>query len=181
MRFIDRECGGDGCEVLFSGYEYEKSPRKFCSLTCCYDSRMTNKTEIYDHGRVCTICRIEKNWNEFYRKSDTSTGYYSCCKKCHSERGDNPVNSRRRRLKKIGWTPEMCDIVLEIQNGVCAVEGCEREATNSDHDHETGEARAMLCQPCNASLGLLLEDPELIRGLAEYAEKCLNARQWVFV
>jgi hypothetical protein len=37
-----------------------------------------------------------------------------------------------------------------------------------DHDHVTGEFRGMLCNGCNAALGLLKEDFYRIMGLADY-------------
>lgn len=39
-----------------------------------------------------------------------------------------------------------------------------------DHDHETGEARGILCQGCNKAFGLLGDDFERVRALARYAE-----------
>lgn len=39
-----------------------------------------------------------------------------------------------------------------------------------DHCHETGRVRGLLCCNCNTALGLLQEDPERVRMLAEYLE-----------
>jgi hypothetical protein len=40
-----------------------------------------------------------------------------------------------------------------------------------DHDHDTGRVRGILCMPCNAALGLLREDTEVVLALAEYSRK----------
>ena len=40
-----------------------------------------------------------------------------------------------------------------------------------DHDHATGDPRAMLCRRCNAGFGLMRECPSKIRGLLAYAER----------
>lgn len=85
---------------------------------------------------------------------------------------------KRRDLNAIGWTPEMKEIVIALQNGKCANPACNKQAFAADHDHEFGEARGVLCWSCNVSLGHLKEDPDLIRGLAEYAEQCLNVKCW---
>jgi hypothetical protein len=37
-----------------------------------------------------------------------------------------------------------------------------------DHDHATGKARGMICNSCNAALGLIGDDPETLMRLAAY-------------
>jgi hypothetical protein len=37
-----------------------------------------------------------------------------------------------------------------------------------DHDHGTGEIRGLLCVPCNNTLGLFREDPDLLKRAARY-------------
>lgn len=63
------------------------------------------------------------------------------------------------------------------QRGRCRVCGREGMALGNgkkglvlDHCHATGKARAMLCGPCNAALGLLGESPARIKALSDYAQ-----------
>jgi hypothetical protein len=40
-----------------------------------------------------------------------------------------------------------------------------------DHDHATGKHRGWLCDRCNRALGIVQDDPALLRALADYLSK----------
>ncbi len=40
-----------------------------------------------------------------------------------------------------------------------------------DHCHSTGAIRGLLCSNCNTAIGLLSDNPEIIRKAADYLEK----------
>ncbi len=40
-----------------------------------------------------------------------------------------------------------------------------------DHDHKTGQVRSLLCKKCNGVLGLVDDDPALLRAAADYIER----------
>jgi hypothetical protein len=37
-----------------------------------------------------------------------------------------------------------------------------------DHDHVTGRVRALLCNLCNAGIGHLRDDPQIMQAAIEY-------------
>ena len=39
-----------------------------------------------------------------------------------------------------------------------------------DHDHATGRVRGLLCSHCNTALGLVRDNPQTLRSLADYLE-----------
>jgi hypothetical protein len=77
------------------------------------------------------------------------------------------------RLISIGWTQERVDEVRILQNNRCAI--CNEEFTRTPHaDHKHVEPpipRGLLCGKHNQAIGLLGDDPALLRKAAEYIEK----------
>jgi len=82
--------------------------------------------------------------------------------------------SRRDRLKHhYGITPDEWDAMFKAQDGKCALCGePPRGKTNLcvDHDHTTGQVRALLCVPCNRALGYF-ENPKWSETAASYLTK----------
>lgn len=86
--------------------------------------------------------------------------------------------------KKYGITLEQRQAIFEEQQGLCAA--CSSPLTfrlrknrvalspwrgELDHNHTTGEVRALLCLECNMALGLLNDSTVRIKLLAAYLEK----------
>jgi hypothetical protein len=86
-----------------------------------------------------------------------------------------PRDLQGYNLKKYGLTVKTYDALLAKQSGLCAV--CHGPAVGKgdqlsvDHDHMTGRVRGLLCHHCNAALGHLFDDPNLLRQAAIYLEK----------
>lgn len=70
------------------------------------------------------------------------------------------------------------DARLAVQGGVCALcfaaKPGGRGSFHVDHDHVTGTIRGILCHGCNTALGLLKDDPALLRRAAEYVEASIE-------
>lgn len=81
---------------------------------------------------------------------------------------------RRWRMKKqYGITLEEYEILLEKQNGMCAI--CKSENTHSkgycfavDHDHKTGKVRGLLCHQCNLALGNIKDNVQTLHSMIRY-------------
>lgn len=74
-----------------------------------------------------------------------------------------------------GLSPGKWQKMFEDQCGRCAI--CCRPQTdfkrkfNVDHDHKTGEIRALLCGNCNMLLGMAKDDPEILQEAIKYLNK----------
>lgn len=95
-------------------------------------------------------------------------------------RARNAENMRKNgRLYRHGLTSERYEEMLMGQNYGCATCGRDDETLHIDHDHaccpgkkSCGKCvRTLLCTRCNVALGMTLENPDVLRGLALYAER----------
>lgn len=142
-----------------------------------------------DTLRSCTKCKTTKPLSEFSlsrRARGTQNAVYrSNCKKCASldtiewhkrNPGRVEANRRTRNLKLYGMTKQDYVDLLHKQGGGCAICGTDRGGQKSgkvmrmsvDHDHRTGAFRGILCNRCNRAIGLLGDDPILLRKAISY-------------
>lgn len=120
----------------------------------------------------CSDCGIEKSPDEFNRTEQARTGPVRRCKVCYNARTRETIRrnggARKYHMKRrYGLTPEQINQLKAKQGGLCAV--ChEAEATQVDHDHETGRVRGILCLHCNAGMGAFRDNPRLIYQAIDY-------------
>jgi hypothetical protein len=86
---------------------------------------------------------------------------------------------QKHRFYKYGLTPDAFDAMLAAQGGRCYV--CRTDAPTAkgwsvDHCHESNVVRFIACNPCNAALGLINEDPRIAMRLLEVAIECQQMR-----
>ena len=91
-------------------------------------------------------------------------------------KADNPVarkrSGRRAHLKRrYGITLELYESMYESQSGACAVCSSVCDTLDVDHNHDSGEILGLLCHRCNWALGILGDNPELLRNAAAYFDK----------
>jgi hypothetical protein len=84
---------------------------------------------------------------------------------------------RATKLRRYGLEIEDYDILLESQNGLCAIcgkpptGGIKGKSLHVDHDHKTGQVRGLLHQKCNNGLGAYDDNPELLIAAANYLKQ----------
>lgn len=144
----------------------------------------------WSEPKQCTKCSEVKDRSEFHKSRDGKYGpiLKPTCKLCdaaqarqwfadNSERASE--NRRRWNLQNTyGLSVAEYNALLREQGGVCAV--CGKGEPNAhgrtgkqfrlavDHCHETGAVRGLLCQKCNRAIGLLGDDPTLMRKAISY-------------
>lgn len=116
--------------------------------------------------------QYKKEWNERNR------GYLA--EKQRARVAANPDKYReyfrnRHVLKKYGLAPGDYERMLTEQSGVCAVCGSEPDIDRHgilrlaiDHCHATGKVRGLLCNNCNAGIGLIGDTIEHLEACIRY-------------
>jgi len=132
--------------------------------------------------KQCTLCGRKKSatFNNFYADKRGSMGLSPACKLCTKRRNaayakKNPDVIRNCLLqRRYGISAAAYDALAAAQHEACAICGTPRidlkRGLSVDHDHSTGKVRALLCQKCNAALGLLNEDLAVAHKLVEYIQ-----------
>jgi len=148
--------------------------------------------------KACTKCGEVKDLELFHPSKVNKDGRTSHCRDCRNsarrEYGRNnkkELNKQRREwyvgnrdyelgkakhynLRKYGITLSNYDEMLNKQHGVCRICGeipSGRFSLSVDHNHETGKVRGLLCGKCNFAIGLMRDNPDLLRKSAQYLEE----------
>jgi len=118
---------------------------------------------------ACRSCEASYR-HEYYKLNKNKICAYS--RKWHKE---NPRAVKSSKLKQAyGMTVEEYDKMVLDQDNRCKI--CGSENTNNktqtrlcvDHCHTTGKIRGLLCDNCNKSLGLMRDDPEVLKKALDY-------------
>lgn len=133
--------------------------------------------------KICIGCEKSLPVTE-YKNQGISKYRRSRCYPCHqlqkAEWSRRTNSARKGNLKsKYGLTLEQYDILVQKQQGVCAICKLPEKAIQRgkicslsvDHCHRTGRVRALLCNNCNTSLGLLKENVDIVSSLYQYIIK----------
>ncbi len=146
----------------------------------------------------CSKCRKRKKISLFGKRSQAKDGLSSYCKKCHNKRAiaeyyKNPQymkkynkeyrENHKRDLENKRLLRDYGIDLDELQDRLrCAVCGRTFEVKSLkgkskhgrphvDHDHVLNIVRGILCSNCNTAIGLLKENPEIVRAVLKYLEK----------
>jgi len=136
--------------------------------------------------KSCNKCGIVKPISDYYVKKKGKKGqnlYYGQCKKCinalnlknyYGATEDQVLKRKENNLRthlnrKYGLTLEDFSAMVLKQNNKCEICSCDmQDDAQVDHNHTTGKVRALLCRPCNMSLGLLKENTETLYNMISY-------------
>ena len=93
----------------------------------------------------------------------------------NSEFKERYSSKKRREIhlkSKFGLTQECWDAMFEMQGKVCAIcktaDPCSSKGWHTDHCHNTGKVRGILCAHCNHVLGRAFDNPATLRNAADY-------------
>ncbi|GAA4740619.1 hypothetical protein GCM10023328_22250 [Modestobacter marinus] len=102
-----------------------------------------------------------------------------CWKEAYYGRPEWPLERRDYNARfNFSLPPGRYIEMVQEQGNVCAIDGCPNEAISVDHDHRCCDGayscgrcvRAILCRTCNSGIGMLRDDPALVRAAAEYLD-----------
>ena len=110
------------------------------------------------------------------RTTEEHQRYEATFRAAHPDRQDRLADQHLQR--KYGVSLGVYRAMWIGQHGECAVCGNPETATQGgrvkrlavDHNHQTGEVRALLCSNCNVGIGSLSDSPVHLRQAALYLE-----------
>ena len=113
-------------------------------------------------GAMCVRCGIRE-------RKEYPSQTLSYCGPCA-----NAVRVHHKRKHYYGISEFEYYSMLERQSGGCAICGgvnANGRFLSVDHDHETGALRGLLCNNCNAAIGLLKDSPAILKAAGAYLRR----------
>ncbi len=133
----------------------------------------------------CSACKTTKPISDFVKDRGRWDGLQPSCRACKKIQAKSwwGRNGHRKRGYALKFTHKITleeyEILLQKQNGVCAV--CHKPPSRKnpkemllcvDHDHKTGKIRGLLCNSCNRGIGLLRDSPDILLSALNYLRQC---------
>lgn len=125
---------------------------------------------------------------DMFHRDKTTRGYDPRCRPCRAayarkkyhedivaSRARGREHQRRHRFRTAyGLTLDEWQQFVDDQDGACAI--CKTAPDNPrelcvDHDHNTGQVRQLLCNNCNAGIGMFADDPERLIEAVLYLQR----------
>lgn len=117
--------------------------------------------------------QLAESWDTGCRCPDCRRQYYRTWYLANKDRA--AASAKRSHLQRAyALTLEQFEDMLTKQSGLCAI--CKGDDFGSkgpcvDHDHSTGEVRALLCSDCNVGLGAFDDRVDLMQAAATYVAR----------
>lgn len=154
-----------------------------CRCAACMAQQSERRRRRYaanpEAGREASR-RYRAKWTPEQRREKSEYG--KRYKRAHPEdvaayRSGYAAANRDKVLRaKYGVTSEEWDELMAAQGGACAICGSADHRGNgwhTDHNHDTGKVRGILCHHCNVGIGLFQDDPAGLIAAAEYLRAAL--------
>lgn len=156
------------CNKPFTRVRTQGQPKVYCSRKCTMAASEQRKLDRNAglRSRLCG-CGAEV----------TTTVGKPVCPDCRKDpRPGAQARERTRTLRMYGLTQADWDELIKRQRDRCAVcrsdtPGGRWKCWHIDHDHVTGRVRGLLCGRCNTAIGMLQDDPEIIKAAARYVTR----------
>jgi hypothetical protein len=155
---------GDGLSFYCLVCNRDKSNAHYRKRRAAAGKQVRDLSWVPEGFRWCPTCERAVPVEDYARNSAVPSGFGARCKLCH-----NAASKEAYWLRQYGMSRESVDEIGAKQSNRCAL-CAEPEPGHLDHDHVNGGVRALLCQRCNFALGLLRDDPDLMRAAADYVE-----------
>jgi hypothetical protein len=113
--------------------------------------------------RKCATCLTEKLVTNFYYNKVYKT-HFAECKNC---------SKKRRRVNKLtknyNTTEKEIKKLLKLQDNKCLIcNCCIKKKYCIDHNNKTKIVRGLLCTKCNTGLGMLQDNPKILKAAISY-------------
>lgn len=162
-----------GCETSF----LKNGPnQKWCSMKCRKATYARDMKAALRAVVVVCKCGCGRTYN---RGVSQRRGYFS--RQCSIDVWERKKSTDEMRAymkdaslrSKYGVSQVDVDAMHDEQNGECALcskprLGRHRNGLHIDHDHVSGRVRGLLCVRCNAAIGVLGDDEEVLARAIRY-------------
>lgn len=170
------------CQHCGRDFVADRGQQKYCTSDCKARARVERRKS----GTVAatTVVACETCGKKFRQ----SKVFHRFCSKSCWQKNDK---TKRAASNKRYWYTYGLDLdVLQkwdtVQNHRCEV--CRRPIKFGfgksvkdkgvvDHDHDTGDVRGLICQPCNLALGASQDDPQVLKNLILYLRNAQSPRR----
>lgn len=178
--------------------EQKRNKRKYIKLRqknkengCKYVIGTLEARELREQGlKYCPGCTKIKKFKEFNNSKNSNNGYSSHCTLCSRilskkyytpDKGIKRYKKHKEHLtsyrleRKFGITLKDYNHKLKEQEGKCMICNMTEEQNGKrfavDHNHATGKVRDLLCGNCNAAIGFLQENINIVKKAVLYIER----------
>lgn len=152
-----------------------------------FDIPQATQKRCYDCGEIKPLAQFVKS----KLKKDGHANWCKACKQAKQRQNYTYEGGRDKWLRmKYGLSLAAYDQMFAEQGGKCAICGNEEWCNPSgpvwardmkrrssqrvlhvDHDHDTGQVRALLCNRCNRGIGAFEDDPDRLLVARDYLLK----------